>query len=216
MKGLTGVINYGAGNLGSVMNALKRLSLPARFVSEPGELALGPDGGSRGAFSRLIFPGDGHFATAMEALEQSGYAEVIRAWIAADRPFLGICIGLQLLFDSSEETAAPGGGEVKGLCVIPGRVRRFPGRKVPQIGWNETEAAASSRLFRGLPERSFFYYIHSYYADPSDAAVKAAEAEYYVRYCSAVEKGELAAVQFHPEKSGEAGLRLLENWADYR
>jgi imidazole glycerol phosphate synthase glutamine amidotransferase subunit len=212
--GLTGVIDYGAGNLGSVMNALARLSLPARFVSGPEELALDSLGNSPGPFSRIVFPGDGHFATAMESLEKRGYAEAIRGWIAADRPFLGICIGLQLLFDASEEAPPEGGGEIKGLCVIPGRVRRFPGRKIPQIGWNETLASPASRLFRGLPDRSFFYYIHSYYADPLDASVTAGEADYYVRYCSAVERGGLCAVQFHPEKSGEAGLHLLRNWAE--
>ncbi|MDR1306736.1 MAG: imidazole glycerol phosphate synthase subunit HisH [Treponema sp.] len=228
---MVGVIDYGAGNLGSVMNALKRLGVPARFASGPGELQTAADG-SAGAspFERIIFPGDGHFATAMETLEQSGYAQVLREWIGADRPFLGICIGLQLLLDYSEEAgyvpadvAAPAGaaasadasaghGAVKGLGVLPGTVRRFPGRKIPQIGWNQTAAKNGSRLFRGLPANSFFYYIHSYYADPDDAGAVSAEAEYYVRYCSAVERGELAAVQFHPEKSGPAGLRLLENW----
>ncbi|MDR2575945.1 MAG: imidazole glycerol phosphate synthase subunit HisH [Treponema sp.] len=204
---MTGVINYGAGNLGSVMNALKRLSVPARFVSNVDELALGAT-----PFERIIFPGDGHFATAMASLAKSGYDQAIREWIQADRPFLGICIGLQLLFDSSEEAPPVNGVEVKGLSVIPGTVRRFPGRKLPQIGWNQTEARPNSRLFRGISEKSFFYYIHSYYADPTDESVCAAEAEYYLRYCCAVERGALAAVQFHPEKSGAAGLALLSNW----
>ena len=207
---MIGVINYGAGNLGSVMNALKRLGAEARFAAGPEELA---------AFDRIIVPGDGHFATAMESLENSGYAQALREWIAADRPFLGICIGLQLLFEYSEEAgyvddSAANGTAVKGLGVIPGIVKRFPGRKVPQIGWNQTAARPGSKLFRGLPENSFFYYIHSYYAVPNDDAATAAEAEYYVRYCSAVERGNLAAVQFHPEKSGTAGLALLENWAN--
>jgi imidazole glycerol phosphate synthase glutamine amidotransferase subunit len=218
---MIGIIDYGAGNLGSVMNALKRLGLPARFASGPGELALAADGTAGASpFDRIIFPGDGHFASAMESLEASGYAEVLRGWIRADRPFLGICIGLQLLFDYSEEAgyvtgAAVNNNAVNGLGVIAGTVRRFPGRKVPQIGWNQTAAKRGSRLFKGLPENSFFYYIHSYYAAPEDAGVTAAEAEYYVRYCSAVERGELAAVQFHPEKSGALGLQLLRNWAEY-
>jgi imidazole glycerol phosphate synthase glutamine amidotransferase subunit len=207
------VIDYGAGNLGSVMNALGRLSLPARLASGPEELSLAADGTSAGPFTKIIFPGDGHFASAMASLEKSGYAEVVRNWIAADRPFLGICIGLQLLFDSSEEAPPVNGREVKGLGIIRGAVRRFPGRKIPQIGWNQTEAVSGSRLFRGLKAGTFFYYIHSYYADPVDGKITAAEAEYYLRYCSAVEKGALAAVQFHPEKSGAAGLCLLENWA---
>jgi imidazole glycerol phosphate synthase glutamine amidotransferase subunit len=208
VSGLTGIIDYGAGNLGSVMNALKRLSIPARFAAGPDELspAFSP-------FERIIFPGDGHFATAMASLEKSGYAAAIREWIDADRPFLGICIGLQLLFDYSEEAPPVDGKEVRGLSVIPGGVKKFPGRKVPQIGWNSTSARPSSRLFAGLPENTFFYYIHSYYAAPLKDDAVAAEADYYLRYCSAVERGALAAVQFHPEKSGAAGLRLLENWA---
>jgi imidazole glycerol phosphate synthase glutamine amidotransferase subunit len=204
---MTGVINYGAGNLGSVMNALKRLSVQARFVSGVDELALGTT-----PFDRIIFPGDGHFATAMASLTKSGYDQAIREWIQADRPFLGICIGLQLLFDSSEEAPPVNGVEVKGLSVISGTVRRFPGRKLPQIGWNQTEARPNSTLFKGISEKSFFYYIHSYYADPTDESERAAEAEYYLRYCCAVERGALAAVQFHPEKSGAAGLALLRNW----
>jgi imidazole glycerol phosphate synthase glutamine amidotransferase subunit len=207
MKGLTGVVDYGAGNLGSVMNALKRLGAAARFVRDPGELAPGSS-----LYEKIIFPGDGHFATAMASLEKSGYAQALKEWIGAGKPFLGICIGLQLLFDSSEEAPPVNGREIRGLSVIPGAVKRFPGRKVPQIGWNSTAARPGSRLFRGIPGDTFFYYIHSYYAVPAAGGVTAAEAEYCVRYCSAVEQGALAAVQFHPEKSGPWGLKLLENW----
>jgi imidazole glycerol phosphate synthase glutamine amidotransferase subunit len=221
--GLIGVIDYGAGNLGSVMNALKRLNLNARFAAGPDELVSGGMGAANRAspFSGIIFPGDGHFATAMASLEKSGYAEAITEWIKADKPFLGICIGLQLLFDSSEEAPPVDGKTVRGLSVIPGTVKKFPGRKVPQIGWNQTTVKPvpttklNSRLFRGLPADTFFYYIHSYYTDPADSSITVAEAEYYLRYCSAVEQGALAAVQFHPEKSGVLGLKLLENWADF-
>ena len=204
---MIGVIDYGAGNLGSVMNALKHLKLPARFVAGPEEL------GVVSPYGKIIFPGDGHFATAMASLEKSGYAQAIKEWIKADKPFLGICIGLQLLFDSSEEAPPVNGKTVRGLEVISGEVKRFPGRKVPQIGWNSTRASGSSKLFRGLPENTFFYFIHSFYATPGDKNVCAAETEYYLPYCSAVERGSLAAVQFHPEKSGAWGLKLLENWA---
>lgn len=204
---MIGVIDHGAGNLGSVMNALKRLSAPARFAAGPEELAI-----SASPFEKIIFPGDGHFATAMESLNRSGYAQALREWIQADKPFLGICIGLQLLFETSEEAPAVNGREVRGLSVISGAVRRFPGRKIPQIGWNQTSARPSPKMFRGLGGNTFFYYIHSYYADPADDSVCAAEAEYYLRYCCAVERGALAAVQFHPEKSGAAGLSLLQNW----
>ena len=206
---MIGVINYGAGNLGSVMNALARLSVPARFAAGPEELSP-----SSSPFEKIIFPGDGHFATAMASLEKTGYAQAIKEWIKADRPFLGICIGLQLLFDTSEEAPPVDGKEVRGLSLIPGNVRLFPGRKVPQIGWNQTAARPASKLFRGIADNSFFYYIHSYYAAPDDDSVCAAEAEYGLRYCSAVQRGALAAVQFHPEKSGAAGLALLQNWVE--
>jgi imidazole glycerol phosphate synthase glutamine amidotransferase subunit len=200
---MIGVINYGAGNLGSVMNALSRLGVSARFIEGPERLP---------AYEKIIFPGDGHFATAMASLNRSGYAQAIREWIAADKPFLGICIGLQLLFDSSEEAPPVDGVSVCGLGVIRGVVRRFPGRKVPQIGWNSTEARSDSVLFKGLAPASFFYYIHSYYADPQDSAVTSSTADYYLRYCATIERGALVAAQFHPEKSGAVGLRLLENF----
>jgi len=206
---MIGVIDYGAGNLGSVMNALNRLSVPARFVAGPDELLP-----ASSPFEKIIFPGDGHFATAMASLTKSGYAQAIGEWINADRPFLGICIGLQLLFETSEEAPPVDGKEVRGLSVIKGTVRKFPGRKVPQIGWNQTAARPDSKIFRGLGDNSFFYYIHSFYADPVDSSVTAAETEYYVRYCCAVERGALAALQFHPEKSGAAGIALLKNWTE--
>ncbi|GHU63874.1 imidazole glycerol phosphate synthase subunit HisH [Spirochaetia bacterium] len=207
------MIDYGAGNLGSVMNALKRLGCEGRFVKGPEEIAGAKTPGAKAPYEKILFPGDGHFATAMASLEKSGYADALREWIQADKPFLGICIGLQLLFDSSDEAPPVEGKPIHGLGVIPGAVKRFPGRKVPQIGWNQTQARPQSKLFRGLPENSFFYYIHSYYTVPADDSAAAAWAEYYVRYCSVVERGALAAVQFHPEKSGALGLKLLENWA---
>lgn len=205
---MVGVIDCGSGNLGSVANALRRISVPMRFAAGPEELSL-----SSSPFEKILFPGDGHFATAMASLEKTGYAQAIREWAQADRPFLGICIGMQLLFDSSEEAPPVGGKAAQGLSILPGTVRRFPGRKIPHIGWSETRPRRSASLFRGLGD-DFFYYIHSYYADPADRSVCAAEAEYGLRYCCAVERGALAAVQFHPEKSGAAGIVLLRNWAE--
>ena len=153
---MIGVINYGAGNLGSVMNALKRLDIPARFTAGPEELL------PSSPFQKILFPGDGHFATTMTLLENSGYAQAIKEWIKADKPFLGICIGLQLLFDSSEEAPPLDGKPVSGLGIISGEVKKFPGPRIPLIGWNSTRAVPSSKLFRGLPENTFLYYIHSY------------------------------------------------------
>ncbi|MDR0561647.1 MAG: imidazole glycerol phosphate synthase subunit HisH [Spirochaetaceae bacterium] len=203
---MIGVVNYGAGNLGSVMNALLRLGETAQFIQSPEELS------SKGPYEKIIFPGDGHFAASMASLKKTGYDQAIREWIQADKPFLGICIGLQALFDSSEEAPPVNGEAVSGLSVIPGEVKRFPGKKVPQIGWNNTQSKENSKLFQGLPEVSYFYYIHSYYVEPKDASVVAAQTEYYLPYCVAVERGALAAVQFHPEKSGILGLKLLKNW----
>jgi imidazole glycerol phosphate synthase glutamine amidotransferase subunit len=201
---LVGVLNYGAGNLGSVMNAFARLGVEARFVGGPEELEP-----CASPFDKIVFPGDGHFASAMGTLEDTGYARAIRGWVQAGRAFLGICIGMQVLFEGSQE--AP---DAAGLGLLKGAVLKFPGRKVPQIGWNETAARHGSRLFRDLDDNAFFYYIHSYYCAPLDAEAVAATTDYYVPYCSAVEKGNLAAVQFHPEKSGAAGLRLLRNWLE--
>jgi imidazole glycerol phosphate synthase glutamine amidotransferase subunit len=208
-SGIIGVVDYGAGNLGSVMNALKSLGLSARFVKGAEEISP-----SSTPFERILFPGDGHFDTAVTSLKQSGYAEALKEWISADKPFLGICIGLQLLFDESEEAPPADGKIVNGLSVISGKVKKFPCSKIPQIGWNQTRAKPSSKLFHALPENSFFYYIHSYYTDPKDVSWTSAETEYYITYCSAVERGAISAVQFHPEKSGAVGLKLLENWAN--
>jgi imidazole glycerol phosphate synthase glutamine amidotransferase subunit len=208
---MIGVVDYGAGNLGSVMNALKRLNAGARFVQGPEELSP-----AASVYEKIVFPGDGHFATAVESLEKTGYAQALKEWIQAGKPFLGICIGLQLLFDSSEEAPPVDGKAVHGLGIISGTVKRFPGRKVPQIGWNSTRMRPGSSVFRGIPDDTFFYYIHSYYAAPDHNDACAAEAEYYIPYCAAVEQGDLAAVQFHPEKSGAWGIKLLENWVNMK
>ncbi|MDR0410562.1 MAG: imidazole glycerol phosphate synthase subunit HisH [Treponema sp.] len=202
---MIGVINYGAGNLGSVMNALTCLGVKAGFVPGPDEIRR---------FDRIIFPGDGHFGTAIDTLEKTGYDDAIREWIKSDRPFLGICIGLQLLFESSEEAPPVDSKTVRGLSVIQGTVKKFSCRKVPQIGWNSTVFRKGSRLFPEPPMLSFpfFYYIHSFYVEPTDHSIVVAEADYSVRFCAAVERSALCAVQFHPEKSGAAGLKLLDNW----
>jgi imidazole glycerol phosphate synthase glutamine amidotransferase subunit len=206
---LIGVLDYAAGNLGSVFNALKRLGADARLVQGPEELLP-----ANSPFDKLLFPGDGHFVTTMAALRAKGYDAALGEWFSADKPFLGICIGLQVLFDGSEEALKADGTMVPGLGLIAGQVHRFSARKVPQIGWNQTMPTAASRLFKGIPANTFFYYIHSYYVQPEETSLSAASADYGLEYCAAVERGNLAAVQFHPEKSGGAGLELLRKWLE--
>jgi imidazole glycerol phosphate synthase glutamine amidotransferase subunit len=202
-----GVLDYGAGNLGSVMNALSHIGAEASFVEGPRDMKR-----ASSRYDKIIFPGDGHFATTMASLEKSGYDDALKEWIGAEKPFLGICIGLQVLFEKSEEAPPINGKVTSGLGVIKGTVRKFECRKVPQIGWNSTSVWPSAKMFKGIDGNPFFYYIHSFYADPVDVAVVTAFTEYDVFYCSAIERGALAAVQFHPEKSGKVGMKFLENW----
>ena len=200
---MIGIIDYGMGNLGSVSNACRFLGMDAKILSRPDEAA------SCGA---LILPGVGAFGDCMEHLEGHGFVPVIRDWIGADKPFLGICLGLQLLYEGSEES--PG---VKGLGILPGTIRRFaiPKEwKVPQIGWNEVQQAKKDcPLFKDIPDRSFFYFVHSYYAEKS--AVAAGITPYGLDYASMVWRGNLMAVQFHPEKSQKLGLRMLANFGEW-
>ncbi len=203
---MIGVVDYGMGNLGSVANALAFLGAPARVLRGPDEMA-----GCRA----LILPGVGAFGDCLANLGNRGYVEPLRAWLAADKPLLGICLGLQMLCETSEES--PG---VDGLGVVPAPVVRFadaPGLKVPQIGWNRVRRApgrAECPLFRGIPDGTYFYFVHSYYL-PGAADWDAGLTEYGVEYASAVWRGRTAAVQFHPEKSQQAGLRLLRNFLDW-
>jgi glutamine amidotransferase/cyclase len=158
----------------------------------------------------LVVPGQGAFGAAMDVLKRRKLLPFLKSWLAADRPFFGICLGLQILFDGSEE--APG---VKGLGFLPGRVRRFrPSRralKVPHMGWNAVSPRRSRSAFDGLlPRGGCFYFVHSYYADPRDRSTVWTETDYGGKFCSAVARGRMAAAQFHPEKSGAAGLAFLK------
>ena len=200
---MIGVIDYGMGSLGSVANALAFLGAPARVLKGPDEMA---------ACRALILPGVGAFGDCMANLRQWGYVEPLRAWMAADKPLLGICLGLQMLCESSEES--PG---VEGFGVVPSPVVKFaggPGLKVPQIGWNRVRRAPGRPecpLFRDVPDGTYFYFVHSYYL-PGAAGWDAGLTDYGGEYASAVWRGRTAAVQFHPEKSQQAGLRMLGNF----
>lgn len=198
----TGIIDYGAGNLRSVANAVQSLGVEPRILDRPGDLE---------GLTHLILPGVGAFGDSMAELGRRGLADPIREWIAADRPFFGICVGYQMLFESGDEN--PG---VPGLGVFKGRVVRFPedGRKIPHMGWNAaTPTDPADPLWDSLGNQPYFYFVHSYYPEPADASLVAMETEYEgVRIASAIRRGRLLATQFHPEKSQQAGLRLLANF----
>lgn len=195
------LIDYGAGNLKSVQKAFAHLGEPVTLTADK-DVILTADA--------AILPGVGAFGDAMKSLEERGLPQVIRSFVETGRPFLGICLGLHLLFEESEET--PG---VQGLGILKGTVRRFPeeiGLKIPHIGFNSVTYRKDSRLFAGLPEEPYYYFVHSYYCFAEDRLVSAAMADYGIRFDAAVERGNLFAAQFHPEKSGRTGLGTLENF----
>ena len=197
------LIDYDAGNIRSVEQALAYLGEPSVITRDPAVLR---------AADKVILPGVGAFGDAMEKLRDFGLVEVIREIVEGGTPFLGICLGLQLLYESSEE--APG---VKGLGLLPGRIRRIPpgeGRKIPHMGWNSLTLQNGGRLFCGVPEGAYVYFVHSYYLEAQEPQTVKAVTEYGVEIHAAVEKGNLFACQFHPEKSGGTGLRILQNFVE--
>ena len=199
------IVDYGMGNLRSVQKAFERLSVPAAICNNPAELA---------DCDRLVLPGVGAFRDAIAELRRQGFVEPIQEHLSAGKPFLGICLGLQLLFDVSYED-----GTWEGLGIIPGKVVRFPEDsqlKVPHMGWNKVAAAPGCPLFAGIPAESFFYFVHSYYVVPHDERVVAGRTDYGVQFASVVQQGNLFATQFHPEKSQAYGLQLLKNFAELR
>jgi glutamine amidotransferase len=194
------VIDYGRGNLGSVEKVFGRLGMPAAVTQEPRAVADA---------EAVVLPGDGAFHDAMANLQALGLLDPLRDALAEDRPFLGICLGYQLLFTESEEF-----GHGKGLDVVRGSLRRFPGGlKVPHMGWNEVEHRGDWELFDGIPSGAHFYFLHSYYPETPEISLRIATCTYGVTFPAAVGRGALSATQFHPEKSQRWGLKLLENFA---
>lgn len=190
------LIRYRAGNIASVSNALQRLEIPFYLADTPEQLEKS---------TGVIFPGVGHAFSAMESLRKNH----IHTWLKqTTKPVLGICVGMQLLFESSEE------GNTEGLGVLPGRLSRFNDTldKVPHMGWNEVSIAGGHPLLDGIPDQSFFYFVHSYYAPATGDTI--ATCEYQLPFSAVVHRGNFYGVQFHPEKSGEMGARLLRNFAD--
>lgn len=197
------IIDYDAGNLRSVEKALLHIGEDCIVTRNPKEI-LGAD--------KVILPGVGAFQDAMQNLGTFGLVDVIKEAVEGNKPFLGICLGLQLLFAASEEN--PGAA---GLDLLSGRVVRIPaaeGLKIPHIGWNSIEVNSESRLLRGIPNGSYVYFVHSYYLQAGEESIVAASTEYGVHIHAAVEKGNLFATQFHPEKSGTLGLQILKNFAN--
>lgn len=196
------IIDYGMGNLHSAAKALEKVGAQVKVTSDP-ELVRQAD--------KVILPGVGAFGDCMKNLNERGLAPVIHEVIAAGKPFLGICVGLQLLFEGSEED--PG---VAGLGIFKGMVRKIaaPGLKIPHMGWNNLEYRTSSSLFQGLPPAAYVYFVHSYHAVPTDESCITAVTDYGGQVTAAVGRGLVQAVQFHPEKSSAVGLKILANFKE--
>ncbi len=196
------IVDYGAGNLRSVANAIARLGYEAKITNRPDDVL---------AARVVVLPGVGAAADTMQNLEALGMVEAISHFIAEGRPFFGVCIGLQILFTGTEE-----GGGHKCLGVIPGQVRKLPPRlKIPHMGWNQVKQKTVHPIFEGIPDEANFYFVHSYYAEPDDSSLVAGETEYGIPFCSIVARGNLVATQFHPEKSGEFGLKMYDNFIKF-
>ena len=202
------IIDYGIGNLRSAEKAFQHLGFDAMLVSDPAAL---------NSAHKIVLPGVGAFGECMRSLEAHGFIGPLRAAVAKGTPLLGICVGLQMLFEGSDES--PG---VAGLNLLNGRVRRFAGApfqgpsalKIPQIGWNELEFPRAHPLFRGLAPQSYVYFVHSYHAQATDESDVLAWSDYGARFCAAAGRGNVAGVQFHPEKSQTVGLQILKNFGE--
>ncbi|MDD2716142.1 MAG: imidazole glycerol phosphate synthase subunit HisH [Candidatus Wallbacteria bacterium] len=192
------IIDYGAGNLASVKKAFD-------YIGAPSEIIVSPEGLLN--CDRLVLPGVGAFGAAVSRLKETGLFQSVESWLQSGRPFLGICLGMQLLLEGSDESpGACGFGFFRGFC------RKFTQGKVPQIGWNTVKPSGRSNLFS---DGEYFYFLHGFFADPVDRSAIAAETDYGIVYPSALLSGKVLGVQFHPEKSGDPGLNLLKGWLSH-
>jgi glutamine amidotransferase len=197
------IVDYGMGNLRSVQKAFAKLAVEAEFCSDPNEIATA---------DKLVLPGVGAFRDSIGELRKRELVQPICDHIAANKPFLGICLGLQLLFDVSHED-----GEWDGLGVTPGEVVRFedqPGLKIPHMGWNQLDIVRPNPLLKNIPAGAYFYFVHSYYVVPTDESIVAATTDHGTQFTAMIARDNLFATQFHPEKSQRVGLQLLQNFAE--
>ena len=193
------IVDYGAGNLRSVVNAVSKLGYQPEVTNSPAGVLNA---------EAVILPGVGAAADTMASLKKLGLISPIRRFIGEDRPFLGVCIGLQILFTGTEE-----GGWHKCLDIIPGLVRKLPSKlKIPHMGWNQVKQKISHPIFDGIPDEANFYFVHGYHVEPEDRSLVVGETEYGIPICSVLTRGNMVATQFHPEKSGEVGLRFYDNF----
>lgn len=197
------IIDYGAGNIQSVSKALAHIGCEA-FITRDKDKILKADG--------AVLPGVGSFGDTMDTMIEYGIKDTVIEYAKSGKPFLGICLGLQLLFPKSEESP-----DAKGLGIFDGSITKIPsgeGLKIPHIGWNSLDIKKSNGLFKGIGKNPYVYFVHSYFLNASDKSIVSAQTEYGVTIDAAVEKGNVYATQFHPEKSGETGLKILRNFAD--
>jgi len=196
------IIDYGAGNLRSVAKAIDKLGYEAKVTTDSKVITTS---------KVVILPGVGAAGNTMDSLRRLGLVDTVKQVISAGQPFLGICLGLQVLLTSSEES-----GGYNCLDIIPGNVRLLPNSlKVPHMGWNQLRQKIDHPVFKEIPEGSNFYFVHGYYVDPIDRSVVAGETAYGFDFCSMIIKDNLVATQFHPEKSGDLGLRMLDNFLKF-
>ncbi|OIP75721.1 MAG: imidazole glycerol phosphate synthase subunit HisH [Parcubacteria group bacterium CG2_30_36_18] len=194
------IIDYGMGNLLSIENAFRYFGAKVKITAQPEEIEKA---------KKLVFPGVGNFAEAIKNLKRKKIDLAIKNSIQKGTPFLGICLGFQLLFEKSEE--AP---KIKGLSIFQGKVSRLKKVKIPQIGWNQLKIQKKSKILKGLKGGSFVYFMHSFYPKPIDKKIIIAKTNYGIDFCSSIESKNIFGVQFHPEKSGKVGLKILKNFVE--